>query len=168
MMRSLRSIVFTTLTTLVLVHPASWAQTSDFRLGTAIAASQAERSITIAADTRWVNVHQGELIRFVAGQAEFGWKFDGSACSFDLMRSHRPAPQAAADGVCDAGRERAPRKLTRAMPTEDRLQSVRCVAFTRLVEALAAEPVDTQPGRALQHQRRRNVRRDASARATVT
>jgi hypothetical protein len=86
MLHHLHSMVFAALTSLVLVQPASWAQTSDFRLGTAVAASQAERSIAITADTRWANVRQGETIRFSIGQTEFGWKFDGSAQSFDLMR----------------------------------------------------------------------------------
>lgn len=85
-MRSLRSLVFTALTTLVLAQPASWAQTSDLRLGSSIPVSQAERSITIEADTRWANVRQGESIRFVVGAAEFGWRFDGRAHSFDLMQ----------------------------------------------------------------------------------
>lgn len=66
--------------------PAGIAQSVDFRLGTAIAAEQAERSITIAADTRWANVQQGEAIRFVSGANAFGWKFDGSRSAIDLAR----------------------------------------------------------------------------------
>ncbi|MEO7940382.1 MAG: CzcE family metal-binding protein, partial [Burkholderiaceae bacterium] len=42
--------------------------------------------ITIAADTPWANVREGESIRFVAGQSEFGWKFDGTRSAIDLMR----------------------------------------------------------------------------------
>ena len=49
--------------------------------------AQAQRTIVITPDTRWVNVAQGEAIRFVTGGAEFGWKFDGpGARSFDLQR----------------------------------------------------------------------------------
>lgn len=66
--------------------PVSHAQSADFRLGTAIEAAQAERSITIGADTRWANVKQGEAIRFVSGQASFGWRFDGSRSAVDLMQ----------------------------------------------------------------------------------
>ena len=66
--------------------PASHAQSADFRLGTAIEASQAERSITIGADTRWANVQQGESVRFVSGQASFGWRFDGPRSAVDLMQ----------------------------------------------------------------------------------
>ena len=62
------------------------AQATDFHLGSAIAASQAERSIAIAADTRWANVRQNESIRFVAAQAEFGWRFDGSRSAVDLAQ----------------------------------------------------------------------------------
>ncbi len=66
--------------------PAAWAQVPDFRFGSTALASQAERSITIVTDTPWVNVRQGESVRFVAGPNEFGWKFDGAASAFDLMR----------------------------------------------------------------------------------
>ncbi len=64
----------------------SRAQSTGFVLGSAIAPAQAERSIVIGPDTRWANVQQGESIRFVAGQREFAWRFDGSAMSFDLLR----------------------------------------------------------------------------------
>lgn len=57
---------------------------ADFRFGSAIDAAQTERSITIAADTRWANVQHGESIRFVSGQAAFGWKFDGTRDAVDL------------------------------------------------------------------------------------
>ncbi len=66
--------------------PLGHAQAADFRLGTAIEATQAERSITIGTDTRWANVKQGESIRFVSGQASFGWRFDGSRSAVDLMQ----------------------------------------------------------------------------------
>lgn len=55
--------------------------------GSPVPVAQAQRSIVIAPDTRWVNVAQGEAIRFVAGGVEFGWKFDGlGARSFDLRQ----------------------------------------------------------------------------------
>lgn len=60
------------------------AQSADFRLGTAIKATQAERSITIVPGTRWANVKQGEAIRFLSGQNTFGWKFDGTRSAVDL------------------------------------------------------------------------------------
>ena len=66
--------------------PVSHAQSADFRLGTAVEATQAERSITIGADTRWANVKHGETIRFVSGQKTFGWRFDGSRSAVDLMQ----------------------------------------------------------------------------------
>jgi Heavy-metal resistance protein CzcE len=62
------------------------AQSADFRFGSAIDAAQAERSITIAADTRWANVTQGESIRFVSGANVFGWKFDGTHSAVDLSK----------------------------------------------------------------------------------
>lgn len=60
------------------------AQSADFRLGAAIEAAQAERSITITPDARWANVKQGESVRFISGQRSFGWKFDGTLSAFDL------------------------------------------------------------------------------------
>ena len=60
------------------------AQSADFRLGTAIEAAQAERSIMIRPDTRWANVKQGESVRFISGQYSFGWKFDGTLSAVDL------------------------------------------------------------------------------------
>lgn len=66
--------------------PGHAQPSTDFRLGTAIEATEAERSITIAADTRWANVRQGEAIRFVSGQNTFGWKFDGTHSAVDLAR----------------------------------------------------------------------------------
>jgi len=37
------------------------------------------RTIVIKADTKWVNVRHGELIRFVENGKEFDWNFDGVA-----------------------------------------------------------------------------------------
>ena len=66
--------------------PASQAQSVDFRLGSAIEASHAQRSIIIVADTRWANAKHGESIRFVSGASEFGWKFDGTVSNLDLSK----------------------------------------------------------------------------------
>ena len=85
MMRMLRSSALAALA-LTCALPASWAQTPPFRLGGAVDASQAERTITIGPETPWANVRHGESIRFVSGQNAFVWKFDGSANSLDLMR----------------------------------------------------------------------------------
>ena len=53
--------------------------------GTPAATAQAERSITLAAGAKWVNVKQGETVKFMLGNVEFAWRFDGrSSRSFDL------------------------------------------------------------------------------------
>lgn len=70
---------------LVLITSAL-AQTPDFRLGSPVPATQAERSIVIGPDTRWANVKADETIRFVIGKRDFGWRFDGHATSIDLTR----------------------------------------------------------------------------------
>jgi hypothetical protein len=43
--------------------------------GDPAAPSAAQRTIVIGPDTRSVNVEGGEVIRFVAGDKEFGWNF---------------------------------------------------------------------------------------------
>ena len=56
-------------------------------LGSPVPVAQAGRTIVINPETRWVNVSQGETIRFVAGSTEFNWRFDGpDARSFDLAQ----------------------------------------------------------------------------------
>lgn len=66
-------------------------------LGDAASAAQASRTIVIGPDTRYVNVKQGEVVRFVAGTQEFAFNFDGAnVSSFDLRR-------VAPDGVLDHG-----------------------------------------------------------------
>ncbi len=54
-------------------------------LGSSVPVAQAERSIVVGPDSPWVNVTQGETIKFTAGGTEFAWRFDGrSTRSFDL------------------------------------------------------------------------------------
>ena len=72
---------------LVACLPAAAQDTRSLLWGSAVPVAQAQRSIAINPDTRWVNVAQGETIRFVAGGAEFGWRFDGpGARAFDLQQ----------------------------------------------------------------------------------
>jgi len=45
------------------------------------------RTIEIRPDTRYVNVTEGDVIRFVDGDKSFAWAFDGSCgYQFDLAR----------------------------------------------------------------------------------
>ncbi len=71
--------------------PAFAQDSANRMLGSAIPAAQAQRTVTVAADTRWVNVNPGESIRFVVGAAEFGWKFDGPGPRAIDLRSIAPA-----------------------------------------------------------------------------
>ena len=54
----------------------------------AIYTAAAERTITVTADTKWVNVNHYEVVRFVSNGREFTWYFDGVAQpgAFDLMQ----------------------------------------------------------------------------------
>ena len=53
--------------------------------GSPAAPAQAERSIALPAGAKWVNVKQGETVKFTVGSVEFAWRFDGrSSRSFDL------------------------------------------------------------------------------------
>ena len=57
-----------------------------FVYGSPAELQQAERVVAIQPDTRWVNVAQGESVRFVIGATQFGWRFDGrDGRSFDLQ-----------------------------------------------------------------------------------
>lgn len=71
--------------------PAVAQDSANRMLGTAIPATQAQRTVSVAAGTRWVNVNPGESIRFVVGATEFGWKFDGPAPRTIDLRSIAPA-----------------------------------------------------------------------------
>lgn len=55
-------------------------------LGDPAPASAAERTIVLGADTRHVNVTEGDTVRFVAGDKSFTWKFQVAKgiTSFDL------------------------------------------------------------------------------------
>ncbi len=57
-------------------------------LGDLTSASEASRTIAIGPGTRYVNVAQGEVVRFIANGREFAFNFDGVAdiSSFDLQR----------------------------------------------------------------------------------
>lgn len=50
----------------------------------AIMAAVANRTITIDAKTKWVNVQHFEVVRFVSNGREFAWYFNGVAQSVDL------------------------------------------------------------------------------------
>ena len=69
------------------IGPALQAQSlPGYLFGTSVPVATATRTVTLAPDTRWVNVAQGDSVRFVVGAAEFGWRFDGpGARSFDLQ-----------------------------------------------------------------------------------
>src|SRR5437016_914939 len=62
--------------------------------GEAASPAAAERTIVIGANTRFVNVNHGEIIKFVANGREFAWDFDGVPQAFDLKQV---APQGALD-----------------------------------------------------------------------
>jgi hypothetical protein len=46
----------------------------------------ADRTIAVNDNTKWVNVTQGETIKFVINGREYTWAFDGIAASFDLSQ----------------------------------------------------------------------------------
>ncbi|MBS0509301.1 MAG: CzcE family metal-binding protein [Proteobacteria bacterium] len=66
---------------------AQGGQLPDNLLGSPMPAAQASRAITIGPQTRYVNVQQGEVVRFVVNGQEFAFKFDSpNVASFDLQR----------------------------------------------------------------------------------
>jgi hypothetical protein len=71
---------------------SSMAATPIDLLGETAPAAAANRTITIAPDTRYVNVQGGQTVRFNVGGQTFTWDFDGpdSVWSFDLNRVTPP------------------------------------------------------------------------------
>lgn len=60
----------------------------DQDFGNASEEQNAERVIKIAPDAKWVNVTEGETIKFIdeASGKSFAWKFDTIVAVFDLNR----------------------------------------------------------------------------------
>ncbi|MEN3291408.1 MAG: hypothetical protein V7642_661 [Burkholderiales bacterium] len=60
--------------------------------GTPAEPTRALRTIVIGPDTRYVNVTEGDIIKFVAGDQAFGWEFDTALTvrSFDLKEVAPP------------------------------------------------------------------------------
>src|SRR5882672_1824902 len=56
--------------------------------------SRCRTRAVIGANTRFVNVNHGEIVKFVANGQEFAWDFDGLPQAFDLKQV---APQGAID-----------------------------------------------------------------------
>ncbi len=46
-------------------------------LGEPAPLSAATRTVWVGPDTRWVNVTGGEVVKFVSGEREFAWSFNG-------------------------------------------------------------------------------------------
>ena len=61
-------------------------------LGETAPATAANRTITIAPDTRYVNVQGGQTVRFNVGEKTFTWDFDGpnTVWAFDLNKVTPP------------------------------------------------------------------------------
>ncbi len=61
-------------------------------LGQAAAPAAAARTIVITPSTRHVNVEGGEIVRFVVGDKDFAWHFNGplAVSAFDLNRVTPP------------------------------------------------------------------------------
>lgn len=53
-------------------------------VGNPIETSAARRTINIDADTRWVNVRQGEAVKFVTKAGQFAWDFNGRSATIFL------------------------------------------------------------------------------------
>lgn len=71
----------------LLAATAAGAAVPTRLLGEAAPVAQATRTITINEDTRYINVHQGDVVRFVAGDRDFAFNFDSpGAEAFNLQR----------------------------------------------------------------------------------
>src|SRR3954467_14348427 len=68
-------------------HP-SFAVSVDQDFGSVSEERNAERVIKIAPDAKWVNVTEGETVKFIdeASGKSFAWRFDTIVAVFDLSR----------------------------------------------------------------------------------
>jgi hypothetical protein len=65
---------------------AASAAVSTNLIGESVVADAAQRTVAIDASTRWVNVTQGETVKFVANGNEFTFDFDGVSGYVDLAQ----------------------------------------------------------------------------------
>ena len=70
------------------VGHAAFAVPVDQDFGSVSEEQNAERIIKIAPDAKWVNVTEGETVKFIdeASGKSFAWKFDTIVAVFDLNR----------------------------------------------------------------------------------
>jgi len=73
-------------------HLSAFAITNADFYGEATQPAAAVRTIVVGPDTRWVNVDQGEIVKFVVNGQEFAWHFDGTLPALNLKQI---APQGA-------------------------------------------------------------------------
>jgi hypothetical protein len=101
-------LIHTAVTAIVLgastIVVANAATTSNL-IGEPVSAADADRTIVIGSGTRWVDVTQGEVVKFVANGREFTIDFDGVAENADLRNL---APQGALDHEVDVDVEQSP------------------------------------------------------------
>ena len=65
-------------------------------LGAAAAPEQAQRTVVITPTTRYVNVTEGDVVKFVANGTTFAWNFD-SPPGINSFELNRVAPAGALD-----------------------------------------------------------------------
>lgn len=69
-------------------------------LGDPVDPQQAQRTIVITPTTKYVNVTEGDVVRFVANGTTFAWNFDG--LGVDSFALNRVAPAGALDHTVTA------------------------------------------------------------------
>jgi hypothetical protein len=76
------------ITALVLASATLGAQAapSPDLMGEAVSADSAQRTVVINQATRWVNVTQGETVKFVSNGSEFTFAFDGESGAIGLAQ----------------------------------------------------------------------------------
>ena len=86
-----RAVALTSVVAALMLAPAGHAMAVyaiDQDFGRASEDQNAERVIKIAPDAKWVNVTEGETIKFIdeASGKSFAWKFDTIVAVFELNR----------------------------------------------------------------------------------
>ncbi len=86
--RAATVLVFAGLSATALLSSAAGLSGTARDYGSAVTAADAVRTIELNADTKWINVDNGETVQFKSGNQSFTWHFNtfNNETAFDLSK----------------------------------------------------------------------------------
>ncbi len=86
--RAATAVVFAGLSGTALLPSAAGLTNTAADYGSAVPAADAMRTIELNADTKWINVDNGETVQFKSGDQSFTWHFSTlrNESAFDLAK----------------------------------------------------------------------------------